>query len=170
MVLSIGFLYSSLRVKASYLESLVHVLKEKSRFRFALPSQVMHRPKKGIEQKGIVSDLDRVLGSQQTSVRLLAVEVAAELREPAAAPLLIQRFQQEQNPTVRSTSQEDPQAELFVRFAPCIATPVYLSSRHTLLPKLFVRFLQLLSWLLPHLLRHPTNPMDPITALPGPDT
>ncbi len=44
ILLSVAFLASTLELKSRYMESLVHVLKEKSRFRFAFPSLVMRQP------------------------------------------------------------------------------------------------------------------------------
>jgi len=100
LVLAVAFLVLSLRLKSHYLESLVNVLREKSRYRFAIPSGTL-RAKAG--PQGMVSDLERALGDGEVSVRLLAVEVAAELREPAAAPLLVDRFGAEPDPKVRAT-------------------------------------------------------------------
>ncbi len=97
------FLVMSFRLKAHYLESLVHVLREKSRFRYAFPTRLMSHAKHGAEGTGTVSDLERALDTQEVSVRLLAVEVAAELREPAAGPVLVRRFRQETDPKVRAT-------------------------------------------------------------------
>lgn len=98
--LAVAFLFLSLRLKSDYLESLVNVLREKSRYRFAIPSGT-GRAKAG--PHGMVSDLERALGNGEVAVRLLAVEVAAELREPAAAPLLVSRFRAEPDPKVRAT-------------------------------------------------------------------
>lgn len=103
MILSAVFLLWSLELKSLYLDSLVHVLKEKSRFRFAFPSTVMRPVPSTSKRIGVVSDLERALDDQEVSVRLLAVEVASELREPAAAPLLVRRFRQEPDPKVRAT-------------------------------------------------------------------
>ncbi len=100
--LAVAFLFLSLRLKSHYLESLVNVLREKSRYRFAFPSGTLTgRAKAG--PQGMVSDLERALGDGEVAVRLLAVEVAAELREPAAAPLLVGRFRAEPDPKVRAT-------------------------------------------------------------------
>ena len=100
LVLSGILFFLTVRLKSEYLESLMHVLREKSRFRFAFPSSVQHRP---IERREAVSDLERALANDEVSVRLLAVELAAELREPATAPLLVRRFKQEPDPRVRAT-------------------------------------------------------------------
>ena len=87
LALSVVFFVFSLRLKSDYLESLVDVLREKSRYRFAFPSTLQRRGKANAEPSGrMVSDLERALGADEVTVRLLAVEVAAELREPAAAP------------------------------------------------------------------------------------
>lgn len=103
LVFSAAFLVLALRLKSLYLDSLVHVLKEKSRFRFAFPSKVMRPAPSASKRVGVVSDLERALEDEEVSVRLLAVEVASELREPAAAPLLVRRFRQEPDPKVRAT-------------------------------------------------------------------
>jgi HEAT repeat protein len=100
--LSVTFLLLSLRLKSHYLESLVSVLSEKSRYRFAFPSGTRAEQAKA-GPRGMVSDLERALGDGEVAVRLLAVEVAAELREPAAAPLLASRFRAEPEPKVRAT-------------------------------------------------------------------
>jgi HEAT repeat protein/ATP/ADP translocase len=104
LALSAVFLIFSLRLKSHYLESLVNVLREKSRYRFAFPSTLQRAGKAVAEPKGrMVSDLERALGADEVTVRLLAVEVAAELREPAAAPLLVRRFREEPDSKVRAT-------------------------------------------------------------------
>jgi AAA family ATP:ADP antiporter len=100
LLLSVAFLASTLELKSRYIESLVSVLKEKSRFRFAFPSLVMRPP----DRNGItvgVSGLKRALENDAASVRLLAVEVAAELKEPEVADLLVDRFRAEPNGEVR---------------------------------------------------------------------
>jgi HEAT repeat protein/ATP/ADP translocase len=74
-----------------------------SRFRFAFPSSVVRPAQRKKEPEGVVSDLERALDDNAVSVRLLAVELAAELREPAAAPLLVRHFSQEPDPKVRAT-------------------------------------------------------------------
>ncbi len=101
ILLSLVFLWSTLKLKSRYMESLVHVLKEKSRFRFAFPSLVMRQPDRDGLTVG-VSGLKRALENDAASVRLLAVEVAGELREPEVANLLVDRFRAEANPEVRS--------------------------------------------------------------------
>jgi HEAT repeat protein len=101
LLLSVAFLGSTLELKSRYVESLVHVLKEKSRFRFAFPSLVMRRPDADQATVG-VSGLRRALENDAASVRLLAVEVAAELKEPEVADLLVDRFRAEPNPEVRA--------------------------------------------------------------------
>ena len=104
LALSVVFFVFSLRLKSDYLESLVDVLREKSRYRFAFPSTLQRRGKANAEPSGrMVSDLERALGADEVTVRLLAVEVAAELREPAAAPLLVRRFREEPDSKVRAT-------------------------------------------------------------------
>jgi len=104
LALSVVFLFFSLRLKSDYLESLVDVLREKSRYRFAFPSSLQRPGKGAAEPRGrMVSDLERALGADEVTVRLLAVEVAAELREPAAAPLLVRRFREEPDSKVRAT-------------------------------------------------------------------
>lgn len=103
LVLASFFLYLSLRLKSHYLQSLVDVLREKSRFRFAFSSAVMRRVEPEASRKGKVSELEDALEDAEASVRLLAVELAAELREPAAAPVLVKRFRQESDPRVRAT-------------------------------------------------------------------
>ena len=101
ILVSIAFLASTLELKSRYIESLVSVLKEKSRFRFAFPSLVMRQPDRDGVTVG-VSGLRRALENDAASVRLLAVEVAAELREPEVANLLVDRFRAEPDPEVRS--------------------------------------------------------------------
>ncbi|MGH9334832.1 MAG: HEAT repeat domain-containing protein, partial [Vicinamibacteria bacterium] len=92
------FLASTLELKNRYLESLVHVLKEKSRFRFAFPSLVIRRQ----ALADGVSGIKRALENDAASVRLLAVEVAAELKEPEVAHLLEDRFRDEPDAEVRA--------------------------------------------------------------------
>ena len=101
ILLSVGFLASTLELKSRYVESLVSVLKEKSRFRFALPSLVMRQPDRNRASVG-VSGLKRALENDRASVRLLAVEVAAELKEPDVASLLVDRFNAESDAGVRA--------------------------------------------------------------------
>lgn len=98
--LSAAFMVLTLKLKGHYLDSLVRVLREKSRFRFALPSTVEPRR---VERSEVVSDLERALANDEVAVRLLAVELAAELREPATAPLLARRFRDEPDSRVRAT-------------------------------------------------------------------
>ena len=98
--LSGAFLYLTFRLKGHYLDSLVRVLREKSRFRFELPSTVEPRR---VDRGEVVSDLERALANDEVGVRLLAVELAAELREPATAPLLARRFRNEPDSRVRAT-------------------------------------------------------------------
>ena len=100
-LLSIVFLFVTLELKDDYLESLVHVLKERSRFRFALPS-IMMRAASLKTPEADDSVLRRALDDDEASVRLLAVEVAAELKEPEAAALLVDRFREEKNSDVRA--------------------------------------------------------------------
>jgi HEAT repeat protein/ATP/ADP translocase len=101
ILLSVAFLASTLELKNRYMESLVRVLKEKSRYRFAFPSLVMRQPDRNGMTVG-VSSLKRALENDAASVRLLAVEVAGELREPEVANLLVDRFREEPDPEVRS--------------------------------------------------------------------
>ncbi len=101
LLLSVAFLASTLELKSRYLESLVHVLKEKSRFRFAFPSLVVQKPLRDEVALG-VSGLRRALENEASSVRLLAAEVAAELKEPQVANLLVDRFRAEPNADVRA--------------------------------------------------------------------
>lgn len=103
LALAGAFLLLSLRLKSHYLESLVNVLREKSRYRFAFPSALQPGSPTRTEARGMVSDLERALGDGEVAVRLLAVEVAGELQEPAAAPLLVRRFRGEPDPKVRAT-------------------------------------------------------------------
>ncbi len=101
LLLCVAFLLLTIHLKEHYVESLVHVLKEKSRFRFAFPSTMMRAVPK---QKATahVSGLKRALENDAASVRLLAVEVAAELKEPEAASLLVERFREETDADVRA--------------------------------------------------------------------
>jgi HEAT repeat protein/ATP/ADP translocase len=101
ILLSVAFLASTLELKSRYMESLVHTLKEKSRFRFAFPSLVMRQADRDGMTVG-VSGLKRALENDAASVRILAVEVAAELKEPEVATLLVDRFRAEIDPEVRS--------------------------------------------------------------------
>ena len=101
VLLSVVFLFLTVQLKDDYLESLVHVLKERSRFRFAFPSIMMRvvSPKAPVAHDTV---LRRALDDDAASVRLLAFEVAAELKEPEAAALLVDRFRQEKNSDVRA--------------------------------------------------------------------
>ena len=101
LLLCVAFLLLTVQLKEYYVESLVHVLKERSRFRFAFPFGMMREVPK---QKATahVSGLKRALENDAASVRLLAVEVAAELKEPEAAALLVERFREEKDADVRA--------------------------------------------------------------------
>jgi AAA family ATP:ADP antiporter len=101
ILFSVAFLASTLELKSRYIESLVHVLREKSRFRFAFPSMVTRQPDRTEASQGM-SGLRRALENDAASVRLLAVEVAAELREPEIANLLVDRFRAEPDSEVRA--------------------------------------------------------------------
>ena len=101
LVLSMVFLLLTMQLKDDYVESLVRVLKERSRFRFAFPSVVMRAVKKPAPTAH-VSGLRRALDDDEASVRLLAVEVASDLKEPEAAALLVERFRQEEDAQVRA--------------------------------------------------------------------
>ena len=101
LLLAVLFLATATRLKDNYLESLVNVLKEKSRYRFAFPSVVMRNPRLRSVQDASVSGLKRALKNDEASVRLLAVEVASELKEPEAARLLVERFREERDEEVR---------------------------------------------------------------------
>lgn len=101
LILSTAFLLLTVQLKDYYVDSLVHVLKEKSRFQFAFPSTVM-RPVPKPQPPAHVSSLRRALEDDERSVRLLAVEVASELKEPDAASLLVERFREEPDPSVRA--------------------------------------------------------------------
>ncbi len=101
LLLSVGFLASTLELKSRYVESLVRVLKEKSRFRYAFPSFMKRQPEREGPALG-VSGLRRALDNEAASVRLLAVEVAAELKEPEIANLLVDRFRSEPEAEVRA--------------------------------------------------------------------
>ena len=96
-----AFLLLTIQLKDYYVESLVHVLKEKGRFRFAFPSIVM-RATPTPAPPAHVSGLKRALENDETSMRLLAVEVASELKEPEAASLLVEHIREEQNADVRA--------------------------------------------------------------------
>ncbi len=103
LILSAAFLLLTFQLKDDYVESLLRVLKEKSRFRYAFPSVVMRAAKKSPDAPAAdVSDLKRALDDDAASVRLLAVEVAADLKEPEAAALLVERFQAEEDTQVRA--------------------------------------------------------------------
>jgi HEAT repeat protein len=102
LVLSFFFLLMTVRLKDAYLDSLVLVLKEKSRFRFAFPSMAMHELAPQEQVPASVSTLRRALGNDEASVRLLAVEVASELKAPEAASLLVARYKEETDPEVRA--------------------------------------------------------------------
>jgi HEAT repeat protein len=101
ILLSVAFLASTLELKSRYIESLVSVLKEKSRFRFAFPSLMTRQSDRNKMTVGI-SGLKRALENDAASVRLLAVEVAAELKEPEVADLLVDRFRAEPEAEVRA--------------------------------------------------------------------
>ena len=101
LLLSVAFLLLTVQLKERYVESLVRVLKERSRFRFAFPSTIMRVVQKQ-EPPAHVSGLRRALENDEASVRLLAVEVASELKEPEAAPLLVERFREETDANVRA--------------------------------------------------------------------
>ena len=101
LLLSVALLASTLELKSRYIESLVRTLKEKSRFRYAFPSLVMRQPDRNEVRVG-VSGLKRALENDAASVRLLAVEVAAELKEPEVANLLVDRFRAEPDAEVRA--------------------------------------------------------------------
>ncbi|HSF17711.1 MAG TPA: HEAT repeat domain-containing protein [Vicinamibacteria bacterium] len=99
--LSIVLLTVTGKLKERYVASLVLVLKERSRYRFAFPSFVVRKAKTPMEEAG-VSGLRRALDDDEASIRLLAVEVASELKEPEAATLLVDRVRDEPDPQVRS--------------------------------------------------------------------
>jgi len=101
LLFSVVFLFLAVELKDDYLDSLVNVLKERSRFRFALPS-VMMRAVQPEPTAPNVSTLKHALDDDEASVRLLAVEVAAELKEPEAEALLVDRFRQERDSGVRA--------------------------------------------------------------------
>ena len=101
IAVSAFFLIVTLRLKEDYVESLVHVLKERSRFRYAFPSIVM-RAVNAPARAPQVSGIRRALDDDAASVRLLAVEVASDLKEPEAASLLVERYQEEPDPDVRA--------------------------------------------------------------------
>lgn len=101
LLLAVVFLLLTVQIKEHYVESLVHVLKEKSRFRFAFPSAMM-RVVPQQQAPPHISGLKRALENDEASVRLLAVEVAAELKEPEAASLLVERFREETDADVRA--------------------------------------------------------------------
>jgi HEAT repeat protein/ATP/ADP translocase len=101
-LLSVLFLASTLELKSRYLESLVVVLKERGRFRFAFPSLVMRQPEMRADGGKAVSGVRRALENEEASIRLLAVEVASELKEPVAAELLIRRVRAETDLEVRA--------------------------------------------------------------------
>ena len=101
LLLSVAFLLLTVQLKEHYVESLVRVLKERSRFRFAFPSTMMRVVQKQ-EPPAHVSGLRRALENDEASVRLLAVEVASELKAPEAASLLVERFHEETDADVRT--------------------------------------------------------------------
>ena len=103
LVVSGAFLLVSLRLHSAYLASLVGILEEKSRLRFAFPSSDTPQAMVQTRRTRDMSDLERALNDDVVSVRLLGVEVAAELRDPAAAPLLVDGVRREQDPRVRAT-------------------------------------------------------------------
>lgn len=102
LLLSVFFLASTLELKSRYVDSLVRILKEKSRFQFAFPSIVVRRAPAPERPPVGVSGLRRALSDEEAAVRILAAEVAAELKEPEAANLLVDRFREEPDPDVRS--------------------------------------------------------------------
>lgn len=101
LVLSLLFLVSTLELKSGYQASLVHVLKEKSRFRHAFPSVVMRQGALKAEMARAAAATKRPSENDDASVRVLAEEVAAELKEPEAASLLVERFHAETDPGAR---------------------------------------------------------------------
>jgi HEAT repeat protein/ATP/ADP translocase len=102
LLISVFFLASTFELKSRYVDSLVRILKEKSRFQFAFPSIVM-RKASALEPASVgVSGLRRALADEESAVRILAAEVAAELREPEAANLLVDRFREEPDADVRA--------------------------------------------------------------------
>ena len=103
LVLSGVFLGFSLRLHAGYLESLVGTLREKSRFQFAFHASEEARAPALVTHTRNMADLEKVLSDDDGSVRLLGVEVAAELRDPAAASLLASGFPRETDDWVRAT-------------------------------------------------------------------
>ncbi len=102
LLLSVFFLVSTFELKSRYVDSLVRILKEKSRFQFAFPSIVMRKSTAQGQPSVGVSGLRRALSDDEAAVRILAAEVAAELKEPEAANLLVDRFREEPDPDVRS--------------------------------------------------------------------
>ena len=101
LLFAVAFLLLTVQLKEHYVESLVKVLKERSRFRFAFPSTVMRAVPKE-EPPVHVSGLKRALENDAASIRLLAVEVASELKEPEAASLLVEKFREETDADVRA--------------------------------------------------------------------
>jgi HEAT repeat protein/ATP/ADP translocase len=102
LLVSIFFLASTFELKSRYVDSLVRILKEKSRFQFAFPSIVMRKTSVQDEPSVGVSGLRRALSDEEAAVRILAAEVAVELKEPEAANLLVDRFREERDPDVRA--------------------------------------------------------------------
>ena len=103
LAVSEAFLLVSLRLHSAYLATLVEILEEKSRLRFAFSSSDTPQAMLQTRRTRDMSDLERALNDNEVSVRLLGVEVAAELRDPAAAPLLVDGVRREQDPRVRAT-------------------------------------------------------------------
>jgi HEAT repeat protein/ATP/ADP translocase len=101
-LLSLLFLVSTLELKSRYLDSLVHVLKEKSRFRFAFPSVVMRQGALKAElARAAAAAANPPLEGDDTSVRPLAAEVAAQLKEPEVADLIVERYRAESDADAR---------------------------------------------------------------------
>ena len=101
LLFALAFLLLTIQLKENYIESLVRVLKERSRFRFAFPSTMM-RAVPEAAPPAHVSGLKRALADDEASVRLLAVEIAGGLKEPEAASLLVERFREEKDAGVRA--------------------------------------------------------------------
>jgi HEAT repeat protein len=101
LILAVAFLLLTIQLKDYYVESLVHVLKEKSRFRFAFPSIMMRAPQTP-PPPAHDSALRRAFENDETSMRLLAVEVASELKQPEAASLLVKHFREEKDTAVKA--------------------------------------------------------------------
>ena len=102
LLLSGALVALSARLKGLYLENLVQVLREKSRVRFTSPASTPRQKRRRVLSWSDGFDLERALDVDDAPSRQLAIELAVELREPAAAGLLTQRFRQEQDPRVRA--------------------------------------------------------------------